>query len=129
MNEISGRQRAGYVLGLIVGFTNIPGAFVPGGETESGAPTGPPVQILAFGVVAGVLIMGLLALAWRTGRRGLVRIAAVLMILVALTAVPAFFIDTVPAWVKLFAAAYVLATLAALVLLFSPVRRPVPVLD
>jgi hypothetical protein len=127
--KISGRQKAGYILGLIVGFTNIPGAFVPGGDTESGAPTGPPVEILAFGVVAGGLIMALLALAWRTGRRPLVRVAAVLMILVALTAIPAFFIDTVPAWVKLFAGAYVLATLASLVLLFSPSRRPVAVPD
>jgi hypothetical protein len=129
MKEISGRQKAGYVLGLIVGFVNIPGAFVPGGETESGSPTGPPMEIVVFGLVAGLAIMGLLAAAWRTGKRGFLRAAAVLMILVALTAVPAFFIDTVPAWVKLFAGAYVLATLASLVLLFSPARQPVALPD
>jgi lysylphosphatidylglycerol synthetase-like protein (DUF2156 family) len=129
MNEISGRQKAGFILGGIVGFVNIPGAFVPSGQTATGAPTGPPMEILMFGVVGGVLIMGLLAVAWRKRSRALTRAAAVLMILVALTAVPAFFTPEVLAWIKLFAGCYVLATLVSLVLLFSPSRRPAAVLD
>ena len=129
MNEISGRQKAGYILGLLVGFANIPGAFVPGGETESGAPTGPPTVIVILGLVLGVLIMALLAAAWRTGRRGYLRGAAVLMILAALLAVPGVLTTSVEPWIRVLAGTYVLATLAALVLLFSPSRRPVSVPD
>ena len=128
-NEMSGRQKAGYVLGLVVGFANIPGVFVPGGETETGAPTGPPVEVLAAGVVLGLLIMGLLLAAWRTGRRGLLRAAAVLMILAALLAVPCVLNATVELWIRVLAGSYILATLAALVLLFAPAPRPVAVAD
>lgn len=129
MNEISGRRKTGYILGLIVGLLNIPASFVPSGQTATGSPTGPPVQILIFGLVGGVLIALLLAVAWRKRSRALTRAAAVLMILVALTAVPAFSLPDLPAWVKLFAGLYVLATLVSLVLLFSPARRPAPVLS
>jgi heme A synthase len=129
MDQISGRRKAGYILGVIVGLLNIPGAFVPSGQTDTGSPTGPPFQILIFGVVAGVLAAALLAVAWRRRSRALTRAAAVLMILLALTAVPAFTAPDVPAWIKLIAGAYVLSTLVSLVLLFSPARRPAPVLS
>ncbi len=127
MSETTGRRRTGFVLGMLVGFANIPGVFVPGGETDTGSPTGPPLPVLLFGLVAGIAIMGLLARAWQTGSRGLVRAAAVLMVLVALTAVPAFFSPDIPAWIVAFAGVYVLATVASLVLLFAPQHRPASV--
>lgn len=127
MNAITGRRKAGYILGIIVGLLNIPGALVPGGETASGAPTGPPLAIRLFGLGAGIIIAVLLAMAWRNRSRALTRAAAVLMILTALTAVPAFSPPDIPAWIKLFAAVFILSTLASLVLLFSPTRRPVTV--
>ena len=124
---ISSRRKAGLVLGIVVGLVNVPGSFVPGGETETGSPTGPPLFILLFGLVAGILIAGLLAAAWVRRSRALVRVAAVVMVLVALSAVPAFFMPDVPAWIVAFAGLYVLATVAALVLLLAPERQPVPV--
>lgn len=127
MSTITGRRKSGYILGIAVGLVNIPGMFVPGGETESGSPTGPPLPILVFGLVAGLLIAGLLALSWRNGSRGLMRTAAVLMILVALTAVPAFFGPEIPLWIVAFAGIYVLATVVSLVLLFAPERQPASV--
>ncbi len=51
------------------------------------------------------------------------------MILTALTAVPAFSWPDVAAWIKLYAAVFILATLVSLVLLFSPARRAASVLD
>ena len=45
-----------------------------------------------------------------------------------LTALPAFFVD-VPVWIKLAVGLSVLATVAAIVLMFSGARRPVAVLD
>ena len=123
-STITPRRRAGYTLGILVGLTNIPGMFVPGGETASGSPTGPPLPILVFDLVAGLLIVGLLALSWRNGSRGLVRAAAVVMILVALTAVPAFFAPDIPLWIVAFAGIYVLATVVSLLMLFAPEQQP-----
>ncbi|MFP5346111.1 MAG: hypothetical protein ACLGIA_03660 [Actinomycetes bacterium] len=130
MNHMSGRRRAGFVLGMILGLSNLVSIVGPSGEAESGAPAGPPMAVIVVDMVCGVLVIALLALAWRTGRRSLVRAAAVLMILAALSAVPAFFAG-VPAPVQILAAAYILATLVSVVLMFAPVREPapLPVLD
>ena len=54
--------------------------------------------------------------------------AAGALIISALTAVPAFFVD-VPAFLKIFAAFSVLLTIAAVVLMFSSERRPASVTD
>jgi hypothetical protein len=129
MNQLSGRQRVGYILGIVVGFVNLPGAFVPGGEDSSGAPTGPPVEILVVAAVLGLLIMGLLVGAMRTGRHGFTRAAAVFLVLGALLALPGVLTTSVDAWIRVFAGLYVLATLTSLVLMFSPARRAVPALD
>jgi hypothetical protein len=126
MTELSSRQRAGYVLGMIVGFANLPGAFVPGGEDGSGSPTGPPVAVLALGAVLGLVVMALLYQSWRTGRRAWLRSAAVLMILLALLALPGVLTPTVDAWIRVLAGAYVLLTVAALALLFAPAARRTP---
>ena len=126
MNEYSSRQRAGFILGAVVAFANLPGAFVPTGDDDGG---GPPLEILIFGAAAAVIIMGLLYKAWSSGSRGALRVAAGLLIVVALTAVPAFFVPDVPAGLRLFAGLYILGTIVSVVLLFSPSRQPVPVLD
>jgi hypothetical protein len=124
MEQISGRRKAGLVLGIVVALTNIPGAWIPpNGTTTSGEAVGPPLEVLVFGAVAGGLIALLLVAAWLRRSRALLRVASVLMVLVALTAVPAFFVTGVPAWVVAFAGAYVLATVVALVLLLAPERR------
>jgi len=126
MNQYSSRQRAGFVLAALVAFANLPGAFVPTGDDDGG---GPPIGILIFGAVAAIVIMGLLYKAWRDGSRGALRVAAGLLILTALSAVPAFFVEDVPAALRLFAGLYILGTIVSVVLLFSPSRQPVPVLD
>jgi hypothetical protein len=126
MTELSSRQRAGYALGMIVGFANLPAAFVPGGEDSGGGPTGPPVAILALSAVLGLAVMALLYQSLRTGRRGWLRTAAVLMILLALLALPGVLTPTVEAWIRVLAGAYVLLTVAALSLLFAPAARRTP---
>lgn len=126
MNTYSSRQQAGFVLAAIVAFANLPGAFVPTGDDDGG---GPPLGILIFAAVAAIVIIGLLAKAWRDGSRGAMRVAAGLLILTALSAVPAFFVEDVPAALQLFAGLYILGTIVSVVLLFSPAQRRVPVLD
>lgn len=123
MNGISARQHAGLVLGIIVGLVNIPAAFIPGGNNDAGDPTGPPVFVLVVGAVVGVLI-ALFLLQWRrTDGRGWLRTSAVLMILLALLALPGVFTPSVEGWVRVAAGVYVLGTLASLVMLFSPGGR------
>ena len=122
--EYPTRQKAGFVLAVIVALLNVPGAFLPTGGTSESDPPGPPLAVLLLGLVLGLVTVGLLMWGWRTGRRGPVRGAAVLLVLIALTAVPAFFVPGIGAWIRLFAGIYVLATIAAVVLLFSPGRRP-----
>ena len=130
MNRMSGRRRAGFVLGMILGLLNVLPIGGPTGDSESGAPLGPPLEVVIFDVVLGVLIVALLAVAWRTGQRWVLRAAVVLMILVALSGVPAFFVG-VPAPMQIMAAAYILATGVSVVLMFAPAREPapLPVLD
>jgi hypothetical protein len=121
--EYSARQKAGFVLAAVVALVNIPGAFIPTNGTDHGADPGPPVAVLVGALVLGLVVVGLLLWAWRTGRRGPVRAAAVLLAITALTALPAFFVAGMAAWIRLFAGLYVLGTIAAIVLLFSPGPR------
>ncbi len=121
----STRQKAGFVLGAIVALSNVPLAFIPTDGTTTGANPGPPVSILVITLVMGLAVCGLLAWSYRTGRRGPVRAAAVLLVVTALLAMPAFFVDGIAAWIRLLAGAYVLATIASIVLLFSPAPRAV----
>ena len=124
--EYSARQKAGFVLAAVVALVNIPGAFIPTSDSDHGPNPGPPVAVLVGALVLGLVVVGLLLWAWRTGRRGPVRAAAVLLVLIALTALPAFFFAGMAAWIRLFAGLYVLATIVAVALLFSPPRRRLP---
>jgi hypothetical protein len=84
--------------------------------------------VIWAGVALGVVGLVAVVIAWRTGSRGALRVAAGSLIITALTAVPAFFVD-IPAWLKAAAALSVLVTIAAVVLMFSSERRPAAVTD
>jgi hypothetical protein len=113
----------GLVIAALYSLTNIPSALF---ETPEGQ-EGPPLAILAVGSVLGVIGLVASVWAWR-GNRVALRIAAGAIILVTLTALPAFFVD-VPMAIKALVAFSVLLTLVAVVLMFSTDRRPVPVTD
>ena len=126
MHEYTPRQRAGFVAGILLALLNIPGAFIPTGGSADSNSAGPPVAVLVVAAGLGLLAAGLLYLGYRNGSRGPVRAAVVVLVLIALTAVPAFFVEGVAAWVRLVAGLYVLATVAAIVLLFSPADDAAP---
>ena len=84
--------------------------------------------MLWAGTVLGIVGLVAVVIAWRTGNRGALRVAAGAIIITALTAVPAFFVD-VPAWLKAAAAVGVLLTIAAVVLMFSTQRGHATVTD
>ncbi len=123
-SSTSTRQKIGLVLAGLMSAGNIPSAWFP---TPSGQ-EGPPVSILIVGTLLGVVGLVAAVMAWRTGSRVALRVTAGAIIVTTLTALPAFFVD-VPAWIKLLVAVSTLLTIAAVVLIFSPARRPVSVLD
>jgi len=123
-NTPHGRQKAGLILAGVYSLVNIPSGFIP---TPDGA-DGPPLEIRVIGSLLGVVGLVAVVLAWRTGQRAALRVAAGAIIVVTLTGLPAFFVD-VPAGIKLLVGLSVLLTIATVVLMFSPTRHPAPVLD
>lgn len=123
MNQLSPRQRIGLVLAGLLILTTVPSVFMPTPEGE----VGPPFAVLLLSTVVGLVGVFALVLAWR-GNAAAMRVVALAVIIPILTALPAFFVD-VPAWVRLMVAASVLLAIAAVVLMFSTARRPVPVMD
>ena len=123
MNHTSARQKVGLLLAGFLSLTSVPSVFTPTPDGE----VGPPFGILILGTVLGVVGLVAVVAAWR-GNRPAFRVAAGAVILNMLTALPAFFVD-VPAWLKLLVGVSVLISITSVVLMFSPARRPVPVLD
>jgi hypothetical protein len=124
MNTTSKRQKVGLVLAGIYSALNIAGVLFPPPEGE----VGPPIGILIVDSVLGLVGLAAVIITWRTGNRAALRVAAGAIILMALTALPAFFVD-VSAAIKLLAGVSTLIVIVAVVLMFSPGRRPTPVLD
>ncbi len=120
----STRQRVGLVLTGLFCAGNIPSALF---STPSGQ-AGPPLSILVVDTLLGVGGLVAAIIAWRTGSRVALRAAAGALIVITLTGLPAFFVG-VPAGIKLMVAVTTLLAILAVVLLFSPARRPVSVLD
>ena len=121
----SRRQRVGLVLAGLMSTANL---FSVAGPSPAEGEPGPPTVVLWAGTILGVVGLVAVVVAWRTGNRAALRVAAGALIITALTGVPAFFVD-VPAALKIVAALGVLLTIAAVVLMFSAERRPASVTD
>jgi hypothetical protein len=121
----SRRQRVGLVLAGLLSAANT--LSVVGGPTPEGE-VGPPMVVLLAGTVLGVVGLLAVVVAWRSDNRAALRVAAGALIISALTAVPALFVD-IPAALKIVAAVGVLLTIAAVVLMFSAEHRPASLSD
>lgn len=108
------RLRAGLVLAVVLGLANVPFLFMPTPDGQDG----PPMGVLVFSAVLGVLSIVTAVLAWRTGNRVALRVTAACVIINAITTLPALFAD-VDAGVKVSASVYVLASVLAVVLLLG----------
>jgi hypothetical protein len=115
------RSAVGPVAAIVVSLSNCLALVLP---TSDDGSDGPPFVVVAFGAAVGLVMAGLIFWGWRADRRGPIRAGSVLMVLVALTAVPAFTTPDVPAWAQLFAGIYILLTIGSLILLFGGARRP-----
>ena len=123
-SPLTTRTRVGLVLAVVLGLADVVATFFPTPDGE----IGPPLAIVILGGVIGLATLAAVAVAWRSGRRGALRIVAGTRVLSAITALPAFFVD-VPAWVKLVVAVGVVLTVVCVVLVLAPARRPATVTD
>jgi hypothetical protein len=112
------RVRVGLVLAAVLGVGDVISAFFP---TPDGQ-VGPPLAIVLLGGVLGLATLAAVVVAWRTGRRGALRVIAATRVLSAISALPAFFVDIPPA-IKLLAAIAVVLTVVCVVLVLAPARR------
>jgi len=114
MTAFSTGQRIGLAIGMLIGLDNcVEGLFIGGGSDPT------PIPIVALSVGLGALIVGLLAVAWKNGTRRPVHIAAVLIVLNAIAAIPAFAVPDVPVGARLSAGFAVLGGFTAIALLYS----------
>ena len=123
MSPISTRQKVGLVLAGVRAHQH-PERVLPCTRRREG----PPLAVLAVNSVLGIIGLVAVIIAWRSGNKAAIRVAAGTLILNAITSLPAFFVD-VPAGLKAVVGVSVLVTVATVVLMFSPARRPAPVLD
>lgn len=111
-------QKVGLVLAGIYSAANIPAVITPAPDP------GPPRFILAIGTVLGVVGLVAVVAAWRGSALG-ARIAAVSIILITLTALPAFFVSGIPAAIRVLVGVSVLLTVLAVYLMLAPSRSRV----
>jgi hypothetical protein len=123
MDIVSTRQKVGLVLAALINLTAIPSVLFPTSDGDEG----PPMAVLVVTTLLGVIGLVAVVLAWRRNKLAL-RVAAASLIVQALLAIPAFFAD-IDAGIKLAAGVSVLVTIIALVLMFSPSRRPAAVVN
>ncbi|MGK2875529.1 MAG: hypothetical protein ACSLEW_07790 [Nocardioides sp.] len=118
MAQLSRPQVAGHVLGIVLGLAHL---SILGAPTD-GEEAGPPLAILILGAVVGLAVVVLLIYSWRRDAHAPRRIAAVLLVLAALGALPGLLVADVEVALRLAAGGLVLLTVIALVLLFYPQR-------
>ena len=122
-SAVNTKQKVGLALCGLYSLSNIP-SFL---EAPPDGEEGPPMAILVVGTVLGVIGLVATVMAWR-GNRVALRVAAGSIIIVTLTALPAFFVD-VPMWIKALVGVCVILTVVAVVLMFSTDRRPASITD
>jgi hypothetical protein len=117
-------NKAGLAVAGLLGLLDIASPLMATPEGE----VGPPFPILVLDAVLGVITVVAVVIAWRTARRGLVRVAAGARIISALTAFPAFFVD-VPVGLKVGVGIFVLVTAVSVAMMLAPTARTRPVTD
>jgi hypothetical protein len=118
MSTLTTRAKVGFWLAVVLALVDVVALLAPappGGD-------GPPLEVLVFSTVMGVVTLAGAGWFARTGRRAGLRIMAVSRILSGLTALPAFFVTGVPPLFVAWGAATVVLTIVAVVLLMNRTR-------
>lgn len=111
-------NKVGLVLAGLLGAADLTALAQPSPPGE----IGPPLGILVIDTLLGVITVVAIVVAWRTRRRGLVRLAAGARIVSMITALPAFFAG-VPAFLIVIVSALTVLTVTAVVLMLLPPKR------
>jgi len=119
VQRYSTANKAGFILTLLLGLTNALALASPTPEGE----VGPPIAVLIFGAAVGVAIIVAVLVGWLRGSRAAIRAAAIMLVLTAITALPAFVTPDVSAGLRASAAGFVVLTIVALVLMLKPSGR------
>lgn len=109
-------NKVGFVLALLLGLGNLLSLASPTPEGQAG----PPLAILIVDAVLGVGIIVAVLVGWLRGRKAAIRAATVLLILAAITALPAFVAPDVPSALVAAAGGYVVLTIVTIVLMLKP---------
>jgi hypothetical protein len=107
--------RAGLIAFGLLSVVDLAGPLLTDGET-------PPMSIALIGSALGLISLVLVVLAWRGARRAVVPLI-VLRVLSALTAVPAFFVEDVPAAAMAAAGVSIVLAIAGTALVLMPARE------
>jgi hypothetical protein len=121
---ITTRNKVGLAIAGLISLTNVPSVF----ESQPDGEVGPPMTVLVLDTLLGVIGLVAVVVAWRTASRTALRVTAACLVIAAVTALPALFVD-VPAFIKIAVAVSTVITMVALVLMFSGDRQRQPVLD
>jgi hypothetical protein len=105
--------KAGLVVLGLLGLMDLGSSFDTGGPA--------PAVILVLGAVTGLVTLGALVPAWRTGNRAAVRAIVISRVVSILASIPVFFVDDLPVGLVAASAAAVLLTVLGLYLVL---RRP-----
>lgn len=111
---VTTRMKAGFVLAILLGLANIPFLFSPTPDGQDG----PPYAVLVLSAVLGVISIGAAVIAWRSGSRNAIRVAAATVIINAVTTIPALLAD-IDAGIKVVASITILASVASVVLILD----------
>jgi hypothetical protein len=122
---LSRLNKAGLILAALLGVGEVVSLFFPTPDGE----VGPPLFIVVLDGVLGLFTMVAVVVAWRTARRGAVRLVAGARVISVITALPAFFVDGVPAGVKVAVGVFVMLSVAVVAMLLAPTRERTPVTD
>jgi hypothetical protein len=123
--KLSKLNKAGLVIAFLLGLADLTAPFQP---TPDDAEAGPPYAILLLDGVLGLITVIAVVVAWRTAKRGAIRIVAGARIISMVTALPAFFVD-VPAGLQVLVGFFVVVTIACVAMMLTPSRQPVTVTD
>lgn len=111
-------NRVGFVLALLLGLADLPSMLTPTPDGE----VGPPYPVLVLGTLCGLITVVAVAVGWARRNRAAIRVAAGARIISLLGALPALFVDGLPAWIRVLVAGYTIVTFVAVVLMLKPAR-------
>jgi hypothetical protein len=112
------KNKVGFVLAILLGLSDVPAVLGPTPDGE----VGPPLAVLVLSTICGLVTLAAVAYGWARRSWPAIRAAAGARIVSLLLAMPAFFVDGLPGWLRVATAAFVLVTIATVTLMLVPAR-------